>query len=73
MPVYRYRVVTADDSGEIFEVEQSAFFEAVRNSYLQRAAADPQRYHVIDASGSLEQVAAQMQLMVARVLERWHA
>ena len=24
MPVYRYRVVTADDSGEIFEVEQSA-------------------------------------------------
>ena len=23
MPVYRYRVVTDDDSGEIFEVEQS--------------------------------------------------
>ena len=23
MPVYRYRVVTNDDSGEIFEVEQS--------------------------------------------------
>lgn len=56
-----------------FEVEQTAFFEAVRRSYLQRAAADPQRYHVIDASGSLEQVAAAMQPLVARVLERWHA
>lgn len=56
-----------------FEVEQQAFFESVRACYLQRAAADPDRYRVIDASGSLEQVAAAMRPLIAQVLERWHA
>src|SRR5690606_28702328 len=39
-----------------FEQEQQAFFERVRDTYLQRAAADPQRYRIIDASGDLAQV-----------------
>lgn len=56
-----------------FEVEQSSFFEAVRNTYLQRAKAEPQRYRIIDASGSLEQVAEAMQPLIKEVLERWHA
>lgn len=56
-----------------FEQEQTAFFEAVRATYLQRAAQNPQRYRVIDASGSLEQVRQAMQPVIDEVLERWRA
>lgn len=56
-----------------FEVEQMSFFEAVRDTYLQRASAEPQRYRVIDASGDLHHVAAALQPVIAEVLERWHA
>jgi dTMP kinase len=33
-----------------FEREEPAFFERVRATYLERAAADPERYRVIDSS-----------------------
>lgn len=56
-----------------FEMEQTAFFEAVRQTYLERAAADPGRYRVVDASGTLDQVAEAMRPVVAQVLEQWHA
>lgn len=39
-----------------FEQEALAFFERVRAVYLQRAAADPFRYHVIDATRTLDEV-----------------
>lgn len=41
-----------------FEQERGAFFEAVRNAYLARAAAAPQRFAVIDADAPLERVQA---------------
>ena len=53
-----------------FEQEQQQFFEQVRNTYLQRAAADPQRYRVIDASGDLRQVREAMQPVIDEVLQR---
>ncbi|QJD58478.1 dTMP kinase [Pseudomonas sp. gcc21] len=56
-----------------FEQEQTAFFEAVRATYLERARQHPQRYRIIDASGSLEQVRLAMQPVVEEVLERWRA
>lgn len=39
-----------------FEQEATAFFERIREIYLERAAAMPARYHIIDASRPLEQV-----------------
>jgi len=49
-----------------FEREQLAFFERVRQSYLDQAAAQPQRYRVIDAAQPLDAVQAQ----IATVLDR---
>lgn len=39
-----------------FEQEKGTFFERVRQGYLARAAAEPERFAVIDASAPLEQV-----------------
>lgn len=50
-----------------FEVEQQAFFERVRHSYRERAAAEPQRFRVLDASQSLPEV----QASIRRVLDAW--
>jgi dTMP kinase len=54
-----------------FESEQTAFFEAVRDTYLKRAAAVPERYRVVDASGDLESVRQALEPIAAWVLERW--
>lgn len=43
-----------------FEQEAVEFFRRVRQGYLQRAAADPDRFRVVDASGDLEQVQAEV-------------
>lgn len=40
------------------EGESPVFYEAVRRGYLDLAAAHPERFSVIDASGSVEEVAA---------------
>ncbi|MCX2981372.1 dTMP kinase [Halieaceae bacterium IMCC14734] len=39
-----------------FEREQMAFFERVRDCYLARAAAEPQRFQIIDTARPLAQV-----------------
>ncbi len=41
-----------------FEQESIAFFRRVRECYLQRAQANPARYRVVDASGSMQEVGA---------------
>jgi dTMP kinase len=41
-----------------FEQETVAFFERIRRTYLERAAAAPGRYHVIDAARPLEDVSS---------------
>lgn len=43
-----------------FEQEQVAFFERVRQSYLQRARQYPEQYRVVDASLSVESVQQQL-------------
>ena len=52
-----------------FEQEGRAFFEAVRSTYLQRAAAAPGRYHIVDAAQSLDAVQRDLDGLLPRLLE----
>ena len=47
-----------------FEVESVRFFERVRKAYLERAAGDPQRFKIIDASQDQEQVWLQVETVL---------
>ena len=49
-----------------FEREAGAFFGRVRDAYLERARESPSRFHVIDASGGLEQVRERLARAFAR-------
>jgi dTMP kinase len=53
-----------------FEQEQTDFFERVRQAYLERAAAAPERYRVIDASQSLVQVQTQIDFALKDILHK---
>jgi len=61
----------AGKRGELdrFEQEDRSFFELIRAAYLQRAAAFPQRFRIIDASASI----AQVQSRIAAVLTEFLA
>lgn len=47
-----------------FEREESAFFERVRATYLARAAADPQRCRVVDATRPIAIVRAELETLL---------
>jgi dTMP kinase len=54
-------------SADRFESERAGFFERVRDAYRARAAAEPNRIAVVDASQSVDRVASQiLELLVAR-------
>ena len=54
-------------SADRFESERAEFFERVRDAYRARAAAEPNRIAVVDASQPVDRVALQiLELLVAR-------
>ncbi|WP_285962194.1 dTMP kinase [Pseudomonas tohonis] len=53
-----------------FEQEDRSFFEAVRQTYLQRAAAAPERYRVLDAAAPLADVQQTLEALLPELLER---
>ncbi|MDH0291025.1 dTMP kinase [Pseudomonas sp. GD04087] len=53
-----------------FEQEGRDFFEAVRNTYLGRARAEPTRYHILDAAQSLAEVQRDLDGLLPTLLER---
>jgi dTMP kinase len=50
----------ASAGADRFEAERAEFFERVRQAYLERAAAEPQRIKVVDAAPPAEQVSARI-------------
>lgn len=50
-----------------FEREQGAFFQRVRDAYLERVRQQPQRFAVIDAAQTPAQVRAQLEAVFARL------
>lgn len=54
--VARRRLSASDSTPDRFERETGSFFERVRSSYLERAAADPNRIRVIDAAASFDNI-----------------
>jgi dTMP kinase len=60
------RARSRGDGSDRFEREQVLFFQRVRDAYLQRAAAHPDRFAVLDATGEVSRVTAE----VAQILDR---
>ncbi len=58
----------ARNRGELdrFEQEAVSFFQRIRDTYLERAKADPNRYSVVDAAASLEQVSHSVHELVCK-------
>lgn len=65
----------AQARGELdrFEREQKAFFINVRNAYLARAEQEPQRFRVLDASRSIEEVQVQIDAVLDPVIAQFQA
>ena len=61
----------AGDRGELdrFEREQLDFFERVRATYRARAAAEPARYRILDASQGIEAVQTQIAAVLQPLVE----
>ena len=56
-----------------FEQEHAEFFESVRQAYLARAESEPQRFAVIDASGSREVVGEQIESVLEARVAAWQS
>ena len=56
----RARQRNAGAAADRFESERAEFFERVRDAYRARAAAEPDRFAVVDASQSIDRVALQI-------------
>jgi len=56
----RARQRNAHAATDRFESERAEFFERVRDAYLKRAAAEPERIAVLDAGQSVDEVSARI-------------
>jgi dTMP kinase len=66
--VSRARLARAEANGRAldkFEAERQDFFERVRAAYLERAAAEPARFRVIDSSRPIADVRAELGAILA--------
>lgn len=56
-----------------FEQEHHDFFEAVRQSYLQRAEDDPERFRLVNAQQTLPEVQKSLDVQLIEIMERARA
>lgn len=71
MQAAQQRVDVRGQQRDRFEQEPGAFFQAVRDAYLARAAQAPERIAVIDAGQSLVQVQQALGEQLSCQLEAW--
>ncbi|MCC1497706.1 dTMP kinase [Alcanivorax sp. 1008] len=59
--------------GDLDRIEQEdmAFFQRIRDTYLQRAEAEPQRFQVLNAAAPLQQVQEQLLGTLTRCWQQW--
>jgi len=50
-----------------FEQENAAFFQKIRDAYLQRAAEFPQRFRIIDANRPLEEIKHELEFIISTI------
>ncbi len=62
------RVIKRQQEKDRFEQEKTAFFEKIRDCYLQRAKAEPQRIKCIDASRDIESIQSQLARILTELL-----
>lgn len=58
-----------DDGPDRFESERHEFFERVRQCYLSRAAREPGRFRVVDATGTVDDVERAIRASVDALLD----
>ncbi len=63
----RARLTTAGNAPDRFEREQQAFFERVRQAYLDRAQREPRRIVRIDATGSLDEIRKSLEKVISSI------
>ena len=66
LEVARERIESGRDKDR-FELEDAAFFERTRAVYLQRAAAAPERYALIDSSRERAAVRAEIESVLDKL------
>ena len=59
-------------SADRFEARALDYFERVRRAYQARVAADPERFCVLDATATPEQIGRWLQDDLVKVHRRWH-
>ncbi|WP_438969847.1 dTMP kinase [Methylophaga sp.] len=62
------RVMKRNQEKDRFEQEKTAFFEKIRQCYLNRAENEPKRIKVIDASKSIDAIAEQVTAALTELL-----
>ena len=65
------RLSSQKEQRDRFEQEQGGFFQAVRNAYLDRASAEPNRFALINAHQALADVQADIDRVVASRVAQW--
>ena len=68
LPPERIRERLSTRAHDHFEAEEEAFFQRVRDAYLEQAARTPARFEVIDALMGEDEVARRVETAIAR---RW--
>jgi dTMP kinase len=67
--VGQQRVLSRNQGVDRFEQEKVDFFEKIRSCYLQRAADEPERIRVIDASQSIEDIQRQLTIILNAITQ----